>query len=80
MKLSIYSKFKDLFKECAPLYSNLIIFIFIVIFILTMQQESDCGIRSFVGSAKSNAFTGILRRRYATSDHVKRDHCVSLDT
>lgn len=31
MKLSIYSKFKDLFKECAPLYSNLIIFIFIIL-------------------------------------------------
>lgn len=34
MKLSIYSKFKDLFKECAPLYSNLIILIFIILGII----------------------------------------------
>ena len=34
MKLSIYSKFKDLFKECAPLYSNLIILIFMILGII----------------------------------------------
>lgn len=35
MKISIiYSKFKDLFKECAPLYSNLIILIFIILGII----------------------------------------------
>jgi glucan phosphoethanolaminetransferase (alkaline phosphatase superfamily) len=31
---NIYSKFKDLFKECAPLYSNLIILIFIILGII----------------------------------------------
>lgn len=35
MKIDIiYSKFKDLFKECAPLYSNLIIFIFMILGII----------------------------------------------
>jgi len=30
----IYSKFKDLFKECSPLYSNLIILIFMILGII----------------------------------------------
>jgi hypothetical protein len=30
----IYSKFKDLFKECPPLYSNLIILIFMILGII----------------------------------------------
>jgi hypothetical protein len=35
MKIDIiYSKFKDLFKECAPLYSNLIILIFMILGII----------------------------------------------
>jgi hypothetical protein len=34
MKISIYSKFKDLFKGCAPLYSNLIILIFMILGII----------------------------------------------
>ena len=31
---NIYSKFKDLFKECNPLYSNLIILIFMILGII----------------------------------------------
>ena len=31
---NIYSKFKDLFKDCNPLYSNLIILIFIILGII----------------------------------------------